>query len=99
MKKFYNNIELDKIANSVVKLMPSLQQFYESKENLTQYSKRINLYSAPEKYLERQKAFKTILRDKVKLIFNKDELKNIDLRIEDSQGMVGGSMDHHGNRR
>ncbi|HOZ36795.1 MAG TPA: hypothetical protein PLR18_03115 [bacterium] len=96
MEKFYDDPGLNKIANLVVELMPTLAQFFRSEENLDEYSRRINTYQAPATYIERQKYLKKIIRKKVDTIFNQEERKNIDLRIDDNTGLVAGSMDHHG---
>ena len=96
MEKFYDDPGLNKIANLVVELMPTLAQFFRSEETLDEYSRRINIYQSPAVYIERQKELKKLIRGKIESIFNQEERENIDLRIDDETGLTAGSMDHHG---
>jgi len=96
MKNFYENKKTNEIANEVVKYMPTLSEYYESTESLLEYSKRINEYKPDKVHLERQSRFRKTLREKIDRIFSKEERKNIDLRIGDNWGVVGGIVEHHG---
>ena len=44
MENFYKNSIINEIANEVVKYMPTLSDYYESREFLSEYSRRINKY-------------------------------------------------------
>ncbi|NMB48149.1 hypothetical protein GYA13_01735 [Candidatus Kuenenbacteria bacterium] len=96
MENFYEDPGLNKIANLVVELMPTLAQFFRSEETLDEYSLRINTYQAPAIHIERQKYLKKLIREKINTLFNNQERPQIDLRIDDNTGLVAGSMDHHG---
>ncbi len=96
MENFYEDPGLNKIANLVVELMPTLAQFFRSEETLGEYSLRINTYQAPAAHIERQKYLKKLIREKIDTIFNNKERENIDLRLDDETGLTAGSMDHHG---
>jgi len=96
MEKFYDNTETNEIANEVIKYMPTLKAYFASKEFLSEYSKRINDYKPDSVHLERQSFFRQKLLEKVNRIFNEEERKKIDLRINDDWGVVGGIVEHHG---
>ncbi|MFA6227206.1 MAG: hypothetical protein WC631_01870 [Candidatus Paceibacterota bacterium] len=76
--------------------MTSLEPFYANKENLSQYSKRINIYKPNKIYLERQKRFKQKLKEKIEHLFNEQERSDMKINIDDEWGVVGGIVDHHG---
>jgi hypothetical protein len=96
MEKFYDNSEINDIANEVVKYMPTLGAYFSSTENLSEYSKRINDYKPDPIHLKRQSIFRQKLIEKVNRIFNEKERENIDLRITENWGVVGGIVEHHG---
>ncbi|MFA5878507.1 MAG: hypothetical protein WC845_04035 [Candidatus Staskawiczbacteria bacterium] len=96
MQKFYDNIEINEIANEVIKYMPTMKAYFASNESLSEYSKRINSYMPNPVHLERQSFFRQKLLEKVNRIFNEKEKENIDLRINNDWGVVGGIVEHHG---
>lgn len=96
MKIFYKDKEINEAANEVIKLMPSLEPFYSSNERLSEYSRRINIYKPHKIHLQRQAKFKQILREKINSIFNEEELKKIDIKLDENSGIVSGIVDHHG---
>ena len=96
MEKFYSDPKLNEIANEVIKNLPSLSSFYANSESLSEYSKRINYYVPEKTYLARQSRFRQKLREKINRIFNKDELANIKIDINDEWGVIGGIVDHCG---
>lgn len=96
MRNFYPHTIINKLANEVVRYMPTLSYFFESQESLSHYSKRINDYQPDPVHLQRQAFFKQKLKDKIKRIFNESEREKIDLRIGDDWGIVGGIVEHHG---
>lgn len=96
MKDFYPEEKINKIANEIVALMPSLAPFFTNTETLTNYSKRINLYQPNPIYLKRQSFFKKKLIEKIHSLFTEVERKNIKIQIAEDQGIAGGIVEHHG---
>jgi hypothetical protein len=96
MKEFYPDPQLNAVANEVLKYMPSLAPFYASEESLSDYSRRINSYTPSETHLKRQARFKKKLQEKIERIFNKEELSDMKLPIDEKWGVVGGIVDHSG---
>ncbi|MEI7497798.1 MAG: hypothetical protein WCK11_00760 [Candidatus Falkowbacteria bacterium] len=96
MKQFYADKNLNEVANEVIKYMPSLEAFYQSKETLSEYSKRVNLYKPNKIHLERQSRFKQKLNEKIGRLFTKQELSDMKLNINNEWGVIGGIVDHHG---
>ncbi|HRY82860.1 MAG TPA: hypothetical protein P5232_04160 [Candidatus Moranbacteria bacterium] len=96
MEKFYSDTKINEIANEVVKYLPSLNSFYKNEETLSEYSKRINFYKPSEIHLKRQFRFKQKIKEKIENLFNINERKEIKINIDDSWGVIGGIVDHHG---
>ncbi len=96
MKQFYQDPQLNEVANEVIKYMPSLEPFYANKETFSEYSKRINSYKPNETHLKRQSRFKQKLKEKIERLFNKNELADMKINIDEKWGIIGGIVDHHG---
>ena len=96
MKSFYSNATMNELANEVVRYMPTMSDYYNSHELLSEYSKRINDYRPDSVHLARQSYFKQKLREKIDRIFSSEERQKIDLRINGDWGVVGGIVEHHG---
>jgi len=93
--KYYDNNILDGAATFMADRMTSLGQFFSSEETLDVYSARINkIIHNSELYKKRQIFFKELIKNKVKRLFNEEERKNIDLRLDN--GLASGIVDHCG---
>jgi len=93
---YYEQKDLEDLATEVVKYMPSLAPFYKSEQTLTEYSKTANIYNPNPVYLERQKRFKDNLKIKIGRIFNEQERARLRINLDESSGLIGGMVDHHG---
>jgi len=96
MKNFYEDKKLNEAANEVIKYLSSLAPFYASQETLSQYSRRVNSYQPLKIHLDRQERFKQKIKEKIERLFNKEELADIKINLDNNQGLVGGIVDHHG---
>jgi len=68
--------------------------FYNCDYNLTQNAQNIFSHNFPNEHLQRQKPYKDLIINKIKKIFNENELNNFDL--ESIDGLTINICDHHG---
>ncbi|OGZ35279.1 MAG: hypothetical protein A3I88_01530 [Candidatus Portnoybacteria bacterium RIFCSPLOWO2_12_FULL_39_9] len=94
--KYYPVKKLDELTSNIVELMPPLESFFLTNDNIKEVSKKLYAYDPVEIYKRRQKYFISLLQQKIKRLFSEGERKTIALFREEKSGLAGGVVDHHG---
>lgn len=93
---FYKISKLDELTQEILDMMPALQEFFESEDTIEEYSKKLNDYQSDQIYIDRQKKFIEIAKNKINRLFNSEEKKKIKVLDNIEQGLKSGVVDHHG---
>lgn len=96
MPHYYDNSKLQAITEDIVKMMPPVGPFFESDFPITEYSKNLYTYQPNPTHRQRQKDFEKPLKEKVRRLFNEQELADLQVLTDEQHGLVGGVVDHHG---
>jgi hypothetical protein len=87
--KYFPVRKLDELTKRIVALMPPLEDFFLSDDNIEENSKKIYPYSPGVAYIDRQKPFFDLIEKKIGRIFTNSELEFINVPSL-SGGLKGG---------
>lgn len=93
--KYYGIPKLDAITEDIIQMMPPVRKFFESNDNIDEFSKSLCAYAPLLVHKSRQDNFRAILREKINRLFSAAELKKIKV-LDPAQGFAAGVVNHHG---
>jgi hypothetical protein len=85
--------DLAHIKEKIKQYIPLVVDFLENNDKLIDYSRKLYELKADPIHLERQKACTEIINNKLKTLYNEQEIKNFNLNFE--KGIVSNIVDHH----
>ena len=94
--KYYSNEKLNDLTEEILKLMPPLAEFFEGNDTILPYSQKLNAYQVEDKYIQRQRLFLKLIKEKIDRLFNSEEKNRINILQDAGRGLRGGVVDHHG---
>jgi hypothetical protein len=91
----FGNERLDEVVAAIVPLMPSLDEFYRFKGQLSTYSRGVMHHEVNDVHRDQQRILKKIISERLACLFSADEHEAISLpALSSDAGLVAGIVDH-----